>query len=115
MAHTKAATTAREASSHFQRNLRAVNEEIANSYKEMYNKVESQYGAFIKSNSPETIVEMGANHKGEIAELCEIANPDFGLITNIGHAHIEGFGSFEGVVETKSELYNYISKNKNGF
>lgn len=58
------------------------------------------------------IVEMGANHKGEIAELCGIVNPDFGLITNIGHAHIEGFGSFEGVVETKSELYNYISINK---
>ena len=59
------------------------------------------------------VVEMGANHPGEIAELCAIAEPDFGIITNIGKAHLEGFGSFEGVIKTKSELYNYI-KNKNG-
>jgi len=59
------------------------------------------------------IVEMGANHPGEIAELCNIADPDFGIITNIGKAHLEGFGSFEGVKKTKSELYHYI-KNKNG-
>jgi len=54
------------------------------------------------------VVEMGANHMGEIAELCEISNPNFGIITNVGKAHIEGFGSFEGVVKTKSELYNYL-------
>lgn len=59
------------------------------------------------------VVEMGANHPGEIADLCVIAEPDFGLITNIGKAHLEGFGSFEGVVKTKSELYHYI-KSKNG-
>lgn len=59
------------------------------------------------------VVEMGANHPGEIAELCNIAEPDFGIITNIGKAHLEGFGSFEGVIKTKSELYNYI-QNKNG-
>ena len=59
------------------------------------------------------VVEMGANHPGEIAELCIIAEPDFGLITNIGKAHLEGFGSFEGVIKTKSELYKYI-KSKNG-
>jgi len=59
------------------------------------------------------IVEMGANHLGEIAALCNIADPDFGIITNIGKAHLEGFGSFEGVKKTKSELYQYI-KNKNG-
>jgi len=59
------------------------------------------------------VVEMGANHPGEIAELCAIAEPDFGIITNIGKAHLEGFGSFEGVIKTKSELYNFI-KNKNG-
>jgi len=56
------------------------------------------------------IVEMGANHRGEIAELCQIADPDFGIITNIGQAHLEGFGSFEGVKKTKGELYKYISQ-----
>jgi len=54
------------------------------------------------------VVEMGANHPGEIKALCEIANPDFGLITNIGKAHLEGFGSFEGVIKTKSEMYDFI-------
>jgi len=59
------------------------------------------------------IIEMGANHPGEIKTLCNIAEPDYGLITNIGKAHLEGFGSFEGVIKTKAELYNYIKK-KNG-
>lgn len=59
------------------------------------------------------VVEMGANHPGEIDYLCQIANPDFGLITNIGKAHLEGFGSFEGIVQTKTELYRYLQK-KNG-
>ena len=59
------------------------------------------------------IVEMGANHIGEIAQLCKIANPDFGYITNFGKAHLEGFGSEEGVVKGKSELYDYL-KQKNG-
>ena len=59
------------------------------------------------------VVEMGANHPGEIAELCKIAEPDFGIITNIGKAHLEGFGSFEGVIKTKSELYQFF-KNNNG-
>lgn len=54
------------------------------------------------------IIEMGANHKGEIDELCRIADPDFGLITNIGSAHLEGFGGIEGVKIGKSELYKYI-------
>ena len=57
------------------------------------------------------IVEMGANHPGEIAELSEIALPDYGLITNVGKAHIEGFGSFEGVKKTKAELYRFIEEN----
>ncbi len=59
------------------------------------------------------VVEMGANHLGEIAELCKIAEPDFGIITNIGKAHLEGFGSFEGVKKAKAELFNYI-KEKSG-
>jgi UDP-N-acetylmuramoyl-tripeptide--D-alanyl-D-alanine ligase len=57
------------------------------------------------------IIEMGANHPGEIDLLCNIAKPDYGLITNIGKAHLEGFGSFEGVIKTKTELYRFISKN----
>lgn len=54
------------------------------------------------------IVEMGANHPQEIALLCEIAHPDYGLITNFGKAHLEGFGSIEGVIKAKSELYDYL-------
>ena len=54
------------------------------------------------------IIEMGANHSGEIKLLAEIACPDYGIITNVGKAHLEGFGSFEGVKTTKAELYNYI-------
>lgn len=56
------------------------------------------------------IVEMGANHPGEIAFLSEIAQPEFGIITNIGKAHLEGFGGYEGVIKTKSELYQYVGK-----
>ena len=54
------------------------------------------------------IVEMGANHIKEIEFLCSIAQPDFGYITNFGKAHLEGFGSIEGVVKGKSELYNFL-------
>lgn len=56
------------------------------------------------------VVEMGANHQGEIAALCEIAEPTHGLITNIGKAHLEGFGGIEGVKKGKSELYKYLGK-----
>jgi UDP-N-acetylmuramoyl-tripeptide--D-alanyl-D-alanine ligase len=65
----------------------------------------------ILSMTPETeigIIEMGANHIGEIKFLCEIANPDFGMVTNMGKAHLEGFGSFEGVIQTKSEMYGFL-------
>src|SRR5690606_33793987 len=55
------------------------------------------------------IVEMGANHPGEIAFLCAIAQPSHGLITNVGKAHLEGFGGFEGVKRTKGELYDYLA------
>ena len=66
------------------------------------------------SMTPKTeigIVEMGANHLKEIAFLCKIAEPDFGLITNFGKAHLEGFGGFEGVVKAKSELYDFLRLN----
>lgn len=56
------------------------------------------------------IVEMGANHHKEIELLCNIALPDYGLITNFGKAHLEGFGSVEGVIEAKSELYEHLKK-----
>jgi len=58
------------------------------------------------------IVEMGANHQKEIEFLCRIAEPDFGLITNFGKAHLEGFGGEEGVIKGKSELYDFIKSNK---
>ena len=54
------------------------------------------------------IIEMGANHQGEIAFLCTIANPTHGLITNVGKAHLEGFGGEEGVIKGKTELYRYL-------
>ena len=57
------------------------------------------------------VVEMGANHPGEIKELCEIVEPDYGIITNIGKAHLEGFGDFQGVVNTKKALYDYLRGN----
>jgi UDP-N-acetylmuramoyl-tripeptide--D-alanyl-D-alanine ligase len=59
------------------------------------------------------VIEMGANHIGEIDMLCRLAEPDYGIITNIGKAHLEGFGGYEGVIKAKSELYKYI-KEKNG-
>ena len=63
----------------------------------------------IPANAEIAIVEMGANHPGEIETLCGIADPDCGLITNVGRAHLEGFGSFEGVVRTKTELYRHLA------
>jgi UDP-N-acetylmuramoyl-tripeptide--D-alanyl-D-alanine ligase len=58
------------------------------------------------------IIEMGANHQGEIAMLCNIAQPTFGMITNIGKAHLEGFGGAEGVIKAKNELYSYIKEHQ---
>lgn len=56
------------------------------------------------------VVEMGANHVGEIKALCEMAEPNYGIITNVGKAHLEGFGSFEGVKTAKGELYQYLKR-----
>lgn len=58
------------------------------------------------------IVEMGANHPGEIAELCQISLPDYGIITNVGKAHLEGFGSFDNIVKTKTALYEAVRQNR---
>jgi UDP-N-acetylmuramoyl-tripeptide--D-alanyl-D-alanine ligase len=58
------------------------------------------------------IVEMGANHPGEIRDLCSIARPDYGLITNVGKAHLEGFGSIEGVARAKGELFEFLMANE---
>jgi UDP-N-acetylmuramoyl-tripeptide--D-alanyl-D-alanine ligase len=70
----------------------------------------------IKKNCEIAIIEMGANHIGEINFSCNIAEPNYGIITNIGKAHIEGFGSIEGIKKTKNELYQFIqSKNGNLF
>jgi UDP-N-acetylmuramoyl-tripeptide--D-alanyl-D-alanine ligase len=63
----------------------------------------------IPADAQIAIIEMGASHPGEIADLCNIADPDFGLITNVGRAHLEGFGSFEGVIRTKTELYRHLT------
>lgn len=62
----------------------------------------------IPQNAEIALIEMGANHIGEIDFLCRIAKPNLGLITNIGKAHLEGFGGFEGVIRTKTELYRYL-------
>ncbi len=66
----------------------------------------------INSDTEIAIIEMGANHIGEIESLCKISQPNFGLITNIGKAHLEGFGSFENVIEAKSELYKYLEQHQ---
>lgn len=65
----------------------------------------------IRKEDEIAVVEMGANHVGEIAALCEISQPDLGIITNIGTAHMEGFLSFENIVKTKKALYQYVMKN----
>jgi UDP-N-acetylmuramoyl-tripeptide--D-alanyl-D-alanine ligase len=62
-------------------------------------------------NTEILICEMGANHSGEIAELCEIVNPNYGIITSLGKAHLEGFDSFENIIETKTALYRKVKEN----
>ena len=66
----------------------------------------------IDKNSDFAIVEMGANHIGEIEFLTNLIKPDIGYITNFGKAHLDGFGGIKGVIQGKSELYNWLLKNK---
>lgn len=61
------------------------------------------------------VIETGASHPGEIDQLSHIVDPDCGLITNVGRAHLEGFGSFEGVIHTKGELYDYLRNKPQSF
>lgn len=63
----------------------------------------------ITSRHEIAVIEMGANHPGEIGFLASLAKPDYGIITNVGKAHLKGFGSFEGVKKTKKELYDYVA------
>jgi len=65
----------------------------------------------IKPETEIAVVEMGANHPGEIKQLTQIGQPTIGIITNIGRAHLEGFGGFEGVIKTKNEMYQHIAAN----
>lgn len=65
----------------------------------------------IKPETEIAVIEMGANHIGEIENLCQICMPDIGLITNFGSAHLEGFGDLKGVIKGKTELYKYLIKN----
>tara|TARA_B100000497_G_C7668773_1_gene403398 strand:- start:183 stop:1445 length:1263 start_codon:yes stop_codon:yes gene_type:complete len=66
----------------------------------------------IKKHHDFAIIEMGANHIGEIKTLCEICLPNFGYITNFGIAHLDGFGGIQGVIKGKSELYEHLEKNQ---
>ena len=65
----------------------------------------------MQPNTEIAVIEMGANHPKEIDTLCNIALPDYGYITNFGKVHLEGFGSLEGVIEAKTELYTYLKQN----
>jgi UDP-N-acetylmuramoyl-tripeptide--D-alanyl-D-alanine ligase len=62
----------------------------------------------IRESTEVAVIEMGANHQGEISTLCNIAEPTYGMITNIGKAHLEGFGGYQGVIKAKGELFDYI-------
>lgn len=67
----------------------------------------------LKPEHEMAVIEMGANHPGEIKALVHIAEPDYGIITNVGKAHLQGFGSFEGVIRTKGELYDFLREKGN--
>ncbi len=65
----------------------------------------------VKTDDEFAVIEMGANHQKEIESYCKIVEPDYGLITNVGRAHLEGFGGFEGVKKGKGELYTWLAEN----
>lgn len=67
----------------------------------------------LQSRHDLAVIEMGASHPGDIKELVEIAEPDYGIITNVGKAHLKGFGSLEGVIRTKGELYDFLRRRGN--
>ena len=67
----------------------------------------------LKPEHEMAVIEMGANHPGEIKTLVHIAEPDYGIITNVGKAHLQGFGSFEGVIRTKGEMYDFLREKGN--
>src|SRR5688572_29301443 len=69
----------------------------------------------IKTGTEMAVIEMGANHRGEIASYCRIALPDFGIITNCGKAHLEGFKNEEGVRKAKGELFDHLRTLNHGF
>lgn len=69
----------------------------------------------LRSEHQIAVIETGASHPGEIAQLSDIVDPDCGIITNVGRAHLEGFGSFEGVIHTKGELYDYLRSKAGAF
>jgi len=96
-----------------------VNAVLSEKYKTIATKgnLNNQIGVplTLLSMTPKTeigIIEMGANHPNEITFLCNIVNPDFGYITNFGKAHLEGFKDLKGVINAKSELYNFLKKTK---
>lgn len=103
-------------------NGKTTTKELCNAVLSMHYKVYATQGNFnnhigvpltllsMDSSIQLGIVEMGANHPGEIKALCEIADPDFGIITNIGRAHLEGFGSYENIIKTKNELYAHLRR-----
>ena len=83
------------------------------SHADQVSKLPKKFSVIASSqNSKFAIIEMGANHIGEIAKLCQISAPNYGYITNFGKAHLEGFGSAAGVVKGKCELYAFLSLKK---
>ena len=79
------------------------------------NEIVMERDTVLDEDAINLIIEMGANKPGDIKELAEIAEPNYGIITNIGKAHLEGFINFEGVLKTKLELFDFISSSNGEF